>query len=88
LISEIFSRAVTVGFLLLVGAAGWVGAVERMERSQTAPASGIPIWPTRFLIPLGVAIYVFLVVALPLSGRRGGEPDELAGLTDAEGTDG
>jgi TRAP-type C4-dicarboxylate transport system permease small subunit len=60
----IAARLVTLAFVLLLCWVGWLYALEQMDRGEVAMGSvTIPIWPTRFAVPLGMMLFAFQLTA-------------------------
>ena len=53
---------ITIAVLLLVGWYGWVGAMDAFAIRARAAGSGVPTWPTTYLVPLGAVLYAIELV--------------------------
>lgn len=56
---------------------GWQEALEQMEAGEYAPIGHLPIWPFRFLVPLGFAGFTVACVLTAVDLVRGG-PTEVS----------
>lgn len=66
------ARLVTLGFVLLLAWVGWLYALEQMASGEVAMGSvTIPIWPTRFAVPLGMLLFALQLAADLTADLRG-----------------
>lgn len=63
--------------LLVAGAIGYFGlirAIERMPLRETGGAAGVPIWFMKFVVPIGIALYLIHIVVDWILGDRENPP--------------
>ena len=60
--SRIVASLLTLSFLLAVGAWGWSSGLDSMAVRESAPGSALPIWPTKFAVPIGSAAMALVVL--------------------------
>lgn len=79
---KLFVGLITVSFVVILAFFGFDAAVNNMAIGEYAGASRVPIWPARFLIPLGLGAFaVTLIIQLVRAAKAGpsaeDEPDHL-----------
>lgn len=74
----VISKVLFAATMAVMAWYGWEEAVRQFEIGERAGAAAVPIWPARFLVPLGTAACAADVMASLLS-RRPGEPVPSAG---------
>ncbi|WP_224407549.1 TRAP transporter small permease [Afifella sp. IM 167] len=71
-VSIIMARVATLAVVLIIGWCGWLYALEQMARGEIAMGSvTIPIWPTRFAVPLGMLLFALQLTANLIEDLRG-----------------
>lgn len=50
-------QLLTIGFVLAMANYGFLEALANMEQGERSGVTGVPIWPSRFLIPVGFLAY-------------------------------
>lgn len=79
-VARVILEVITIGVLLLLIYFGWEAAMSSMARGENAVGvTPIPVWPFRFLLPLGGLLMVAACVAAILENidtitKRQGEP--------------
>lgn len=69
---QLFVGLITVGYVALIAFFGFTTAMENMATGEYAGASRLPIWPARFLIPLGLGAFaVTLTLQLVRAAKAG-----------------
>jgi TRAP-type C4-dicarboxylate transport system permease small subunit len=58
----LFGNAVTATLLVLLTYIGWLSAVDARQLGESRGATNVPVWPLRFWIVLGAALYAVRVV--------------------------
>lgn len=63
IIAHIFSRIVAVGIVLMMVYLGWHYAIKMAEFGEYAlGAVKVPIWPMRFVVPVGMALFAIQMI--------------------------
>jgi TRAP-type C4-dicarboxylate transport system permease small subunit len=62
-VSTLIAHTVTIGFVAIIGWYGFENALLQTAAGEFTPATNTLVWPTRWIVPLGVAVLVlqFLV---------------------------
>lgn len=63
----IIAGVITVGILLAMAWFGWEEAITLMDQNALGIASGIPVWPPRFVVPLCSLLFAAEVVLRTLT---------------------
>lgn len=60
LVTSIATAVISIFFASLITAAGWSMALESLRTGESAFSTGamVPLWPARFIIPIGAGLYV------------------------------
>lgn len=88
LAASVFSGALTLLLLVALAWYGWESALANMEDREVAGATQLPVWPARFLVPLGFAAYAAVLLSHVVQevtghGPHGGsEGPSVAGAED------
>ena len=81
---SIFGQLLTVVLVVAMAWYGWESALDNMREGEHSGVVNLPIWPSRFLVPLGFAAYACrLVIDLAEEFRQRGSVPEPAGFEGA-----
>lgn len=75
----VVGKLLFLAVLIAVSLWGWEEAVRQYEFGERGAAAGVPIWPTRFLVPIGAAacaIEVLVNIFANLAGRTTTGPEQ------------
>lgn len=79
-------RILTIVFSMILAWFTLQEALSDMEMRKASPSTGIPYWPTSFLVPLGYLLLAFAtLIAIPRDLRAQRERDGEADINKAEG---
>lgn len=74
--TEMVNYALTIAFTASIGYFGWRGAVGAMRINEYGVDSGLPVWVTRFTIPLASALLIWALLRQARTRLRGGDDDQ------------
>lgn len=61
-VSSIIAHTVTIGFVAIIGWYGLENALLQTAAGEFTPATNTLVWPTRWIVPLGVAVLILQLV--------------------------
>ena len=75
MVFRVFSAILTVAFLAALGWYGLEAALINMARGEYTGAFRVPIWPMRFLVPIGLGAYAITLIIHTIQDLK--NPDDV-----------